>query len=177
MEIWKPIEGFESSYEVSNKGNVRSVDRIVYFSDGRKYFKKGKVLKPIRNSDGYLQVQLNYRQVMKTAKVHRLVAVAFIPNPEQLLEVNHKDEDKTNNNANNLEWCDRFYNCRYGTRNERISSGNSKPVIAYMKSDPSHEIRFKSIRAAAQYFNVSGETVRQAAVYGWKCRGYNVVYE
>lgn len=176
MEIWKEIPGFEGFYEVSQYGNVRSLDRIIVFKDGRKIKKKGTVLKPIINQDGYLNVQLSKSDHVKTARIHRLVAEAFILNPEQLPEVNHKDEDKTNNNVNNLEWCDRFYNCGYGTRNKRISHGNSKPVIAYMKSDPSHEIRFTSIKKAAGYFGVSNETVRQAIVYGWKCRGYNVAF-
>lgn len=104
MEEWKNIESFEG-YQVSNEGRVKN--------------SKGKILKPQKNSCGYLRVQLweDGKQVMKF--IHRLVAEAFIPNPQNLLEVNHKDENPSRNEVSNLEWCDKKYNVNYGTRNQR----------------------------------------------------------
>lgn len=123
MEIWKDIEGYEGLYQVSNFGNVRSLN---YHRTGQT-----KVLSPaVENGGGYLVVNLCKNGKMKKYKVHRLVASAFIPNLFDDGEVNHKDEDKTNNfcgtpendfNDGNLEWCDRKYNINYGTRTKSCS--------------------------------------------------------
>ena len=113
IEEWRPIEGYEGLYEVSNIGRVRSVDRFYY------RLHKGKVLSPTKDRYGYLTVTLNCNGKSKTIKIHRLVAQAFLPNPDNLPQVNHKDEDKTNNNVDNLEWCTAKYNVNFGTRQER----------------------------------------------------------
>lgn len=112
IEIFKDIEGYKG-YQVSNYGNVKSLN---YNRTG-----KEKILKPTKNSDGYLQVSLHKDGKRKTCKVHRLVAQTFIENPNNLPQVNHKDENKQNNNVENLEFCDSQYNINYGTRNEKIS--------------------------------------------------------
>lgn len=102
IEEWRPIQGFEGLYEVSDWGRVKSLK-----------FGKEKMLKGGKDKDGYLLVQLcqDGKRVMK--KVHRLVAEAFLPNPNNLPQVNHKDECKTNNNVLNLEFCDSKYNNNY----------------------------------------------------------------
>lgn len=125
-EIWCPIEGYEGLYEVSNLGNVRSL--------GNKKTKKTKILKQNMNTSGYLRVYLCKNGKQKQFKVHRLVAEAFIPNLFGYPQVNHIDEDKTNNHIDNLEWCDNKYNSNHGTRNKRISVKNingkcSKPIL------------------------------------------------
>ena len=122
-EIWCPIKGYESLYEVSDQGRVRSLK-----------FGKERILKPGRMSKGYLFVSLYKNGEQKKCKVHRLVAKTFIPNPDNLPEVNHKDEDKTNNKVSNLEWCDRKYNQNYGTGIQRMAEKHSKPVLQYTKS-------------------------------------------
>lgn len=109
MEIWKDIEGYEG-YQISNYGRVKSL----------KYGKE-RIRKPTKDKDGYLTVTLCKQGEKKTYKVHRLVAKAFIPNVNNYLEVNHKDENKTNNTIQNLEWCTRSYNNNYGTRTEKTS--------------------------------------------------------
>ena len=107
-EIWKDVEGYEGYYMVSNRGNVKSLNY--------RHTSKERILKPQKNNDGYLNVLLYQDGKGKTYKVHRLVATAFCENPHGFKEVNHIDEDKTNNCADNLEWCSRSYNCTYNGR-------------------------------------------------------------
>ena len=116
-EVWRDVLGYDGRYQVSNKGNVRSVTRKD--SVGRKI--SGIILKPISLRDGYLYVSLCKNGKVKTKSIHRLVLEAFVENPNNLPEVNHKDENKINNELSNLEWCDARYNNNYGTRIERVS--------------------------------------------------------
>ena len=126
-EIWRPVVGYEGLYEVSNTGRVRSLDRYV---KGKGYrLHKGKVLSPIKNKDGYLTVNLCCNGKIQHKTIHRLVIQTFIPNPDNLPEVNHLDEDKTNNSVDNLEWCTCSYNNNYGTLRERISKRMSKAIV------------------------------------------------
>lgn len=125
-EIWKPI-GYEG-YEVSNLGRVKSY----------KYDKiNGKIMKPYKNTKGYLQIDLQLdgrkRENRVHLSVHRLVAIAFIPNPDNLPQVNHKDEDKTNNCVDNLEWCTNDYNAYYGTHIERVAEKIRVPIYSVDK--------------------------------------------
>ncbi|WP_277407911.1 NUMOD4 domain-containing protein [Lacrimispora xylanisolvens] len=100
MEIWREIKGYEGFYSISNLGNVKNLIT-------------GKILNPALKSNGYLSVDLRYERP-KTVSIHRLVAEAFIQNPLGLPYVNHKDEFKTNNRVENLEWCTAKYNANYG---------------------------------------------------------------
>ena len=121
-EIWCPIKGYENIYEVSDQGRVKSLK-----------FGKERILKPLRTQKGYLRVSLCKNGEHKMYMVHRLVAQTFIPNPDNLPEVNHKDEDKTNNSVQNLEWCSSKYNANFGTRTKRISDKCSKMVLQFTK--------------------------------------------
>lgn len=103
-EIWKDIVGYEGYYEVSNLGNVRSVDREITRVNGVSYVKHGCAMTKVLNSDGYPTVKLSKDGKSTRIAVHRLVAVAFVPNPNGLLEVNHIDFDRANAKADNLEW-------------------------------------------------------------------------
>lgn len=117
-EIWKDIEGYEGLYQVSNLGNVRSLDNIVNCNGGKR-LRKGGLLKPIIDYDGYNRVTLYGNRKKKNYFVHRLVAQAFIPNPDNLPCINHKDEVKTNNHYFNLEWCTVQYNNEYSSTIEK----------------------------------------------------------
>lgn len=118
-EIWKPVVGYEGFYEVSSIGRVRSLARIVECNDGRKRKIKDRILKCSRNSGGYYGITLHKDGCTKSVNIHRIVAEAFVPNPLEKEEVNHKDENPSNNHASNLEWVTAKENNNYGTRKER----------------------------------------------------------
>ncbi len=167
MEIWKDIKGYEGIYQVSNTGKIKSIKRNI-------------ILKNIIHHYGYLIVQLNKNGVGKDFSVHRLVAGAFIPNTDNLPQVNHKDENKLNNNVENLEWCTAGYNTNYGTRNKRVSkkmtNGKlSKPVLQYdmngnlIKEWPScMEVQRKTGFSQTLISEVCNGKYKQGYGYIWK---------
>lgn len=117
-EIWKDIEGYEGLYQVSNMGRVRSLRRNI-------------ILKSKRETNEYERVVLSTNNIPKLYSIHRLVAMAFIPNPNNYPIVNHKDEDRTNNRVDNLEWCTQKYNVNYGTGIAKRARSQSKKVLQF----------------------------------------------
>lgn len=115
-EVWKPVKGYEGLYEISSLGRLRSMPKQCGLSP-----RKMKIINPVIDKDGYLRASLYKNGISKNRHIHRLVAEAFIPNPNNLPQVNHKDEDKKNNCTDNLEWCTNYYNSNYGSRNITIS--------------------------------------------------------
>lgn len=151
-EIWKPVVGFEGYYEVSDRGRVRGTERTVIANiKGRPIPRKipQRPRQAQNRGNGYRFVALckDGRKVMKS--VHRLVAEAFIPNPDDLPEVNHKDEDKANNSVENLEWCTRQYNDSYGTGKKRAADKRAIPIVA-LSNDGTVVARFRSGADAEQ---------------------------
>lgn len=122
MEIWKDIKDYEGLYQISNLGRVKSIK-----------FGKEKILKGSKDKDSYLVVSLYKEGKQKNYYIHRLVATAFIDNPNNLPQVNHSNEDKTDNRVENLEWCDSKYNINYGSRNERMAKAKSIPILQFNK--------------------------------------------
>ena len=115
-EIWKDIIDYTGLYQVSNFGRIKSL-------------KKEKIMKQRKDKDGYLLIDLHKNSKKKTFKVHRLVAQAFIPNPNNLLQINHIDEIKQNNSVNNLEWCSQKYNVNYGSCIKKSSEKHNKKIL------------------------------------------------
>lgn len=107
QEIWKDVCGYEGLYQVSSFGNVKSVNR-----------KKQILLKLKKNKEGYCRVGLSKNKKQKWFSVHKLVAMAFLENVENFPCINHKDENKLNNQVENLEWCSYKYNNNYGMRDD-----------------------------------------------------------
>lgn len=120
MEEWKPIKGFEGLYEISSIGRVKSLSRLIDRGGKPNYVRKERMLMTPLDRYGYKKVSLSKNKVRKHTTVHRLVAEAFISNPKELPEVNHKDGDKLNNHKNNLEWCTGEYNMKHARSNNLI---------------------------------------------------------
>ena len=153
-EVWKDIPEYEGLYQVSNTGKVR---RLNYRGSG-----KTKLLKQSTDK-GYKRIVLSKNGKKKNHWVHRLVAIVFISNPNNYKEVNHKDENPSNNNVKNLEWCTREYNNNYGTRNKRASESHkgkckgkdhpkSKPILMYDK-EGNFIRQFDCISDTNEYFS------------------------
>lgn len=145
-EVWKQID---DRYSVSNLGRIKS-----------NYANKDRILKPFFNNDGYLMVDIRKPGHRKSVGVHRLVAQAFLPNPNNLPQVNHKDEDKTNNRVDNLEWCTLQYNCNYGTRNIRKGINCRKPICSV--DGCGNVVRYGSRLEASNTTGISDTSISKA---------------
>lgn len=126
IEVWKDIPNYEGLYQVSNLGRIRNCP-----NKPGAWNKEAIIIKTMLNTYGYPMFSLCKNGKRKTGLVHRCVAEAFIPNPQNLPQINHKDEDKTNNRVDNLEWCDCQYNNTYGTRIDRAIKKTNKAVCQY----------------------------------------------
>ena len=140
-EEWRDIEGYEGLYQVSNLGRVKSLNY--------NHTKSEKILKSSIEGRGYKTVTLYKNGIQKTYKIHKLVAQHFIPNPDNLMCINHKDENKLNNNVENLEWCTTRYNNIYGTRIKRAAKSKSKKVKCITTNE-----KFNSIKEASEKYNI-----------------------
>lgn len=133
-EVWKDIVGYEGLYQISNLGRVKSLERIIKRKNGINQHFKEKILS--KWTGEYVFTNLSKNGKGKTYSIHNLVAKAFIPNPNNLPCVNHKDENKHNNNVSNLEWCDYIYNNNYNLKAKKIgkklkNGKTSKKVYQY----------------------------------------------
>ena len=159
-EIWKTVVGWEGLYEVSNLGRVRSLDRIVKRGDYLQN-RHQKILAQTQNKFGYLLAKLSRNGRSRRYMIHRLVAEAFIPNPDNLPQVNHKDENKENNCVENLEWCTRLYNMRYGhciekIRNSHINNPKLSKSVAKCDLDGNILETYPSQAEAGRLNNLNG---------------------
>lgn len=147
-EEWKTIEGYEN-YQISSLGRVKSLN---YGRTG-----KEKIIGIHKDKKGYIIYRLYRNGEIQQYKAHRLVASAFIPNPNNLPQVNHKDENKQNNCASNLEWCDAKHNNNYGTRNERVSKSHKGVRLSKEHIENSAKARQKPIIQ----LSLNGEFIKQ----------------
>ena len=165
-EIWKNIEGYEN-YQISSFGRVKSLN---YKRTG-----KEKILKQRKDENGYLRVEICKKGGRKNYKVHRLVATAFLTNPNNLQQVNHKNEDKQCNCIENLEWCTQKYNINYGTHNERCAKALSKPIVQLSLNGEFIKY-WKSAKQAERKLNINCSHIgrcckgkhKSAGKYKWK---------
>lgn len=180
-EVWKDISGYEGYYQVSNLGRIRSLSRIVVHmqGEGNRRGMKRKIPECILAQDinwaGYHRVGLSKHGKKHRVAVHRLVADAFIANPNNLPQINHKDENPHNNHMDNLEWCTNLYNVNYGTRTERASSHLRTPVIQ-MDKDGRILKRYASQSEASRATGIEQSCIwrvcvgnaKQSGGYRWK---------
>lgn len=150
------IKGYEGLYYINKWGRVYSKARGINNSTISKY------LSPVTIDGGYKAVKLRKDGKSTMHRIHRLVAEAFIPNPNNFPEVNHKDEDKTHNFVDNLEWCTGEYNKSYGTRGERISITNSKVRIEITDVITNEVKTFENAKKAGEYLDVSRSWIRNS---------------
>lgn len=184
-EDYYPYSGY---YEVSNTGKVRSLGRYVDGGISGLYWKDGRVLKTPLNKYGYKQVRISCRGKAKTFRVHRLVASSWVnnPKPEEYDTINHKDENKQNNNASNLEWCTQDYNVHYGTLLARskhslqTKDNNTKVPIIVVDSE-GNETAYLSLRQVAKDLGIDRTTItarlQNPKVYGDSYKGYHFYYK
>lgn len=174
-EKWKIIEEY-NNYEVSTFGRIRSIDRYYTDSWGRKYHKNGQLLSLQYQNDK----KANYVQAMVTLYkdgsahrllVHRLVAKAFIPNPNNYPQINHKDEDSTNNHVENLEWCTAKYNINYGKTISPRAATRSRAINVYDFNHNYIEMVDSGVAASKKY-NVSRSMISYSCNTGRVTKGY-----
>ncbi|MFT9003782.1 MAG: NUMOD4 domain-containing protein [Liquorilactobacillus hordei] len=156
IEIWRPIKGYGGKYEISSQGRVRSLWR----NTGKGVCYREKYLTKSKTKEGYQTTYLYKNKSPRQLMVSRLVADAFICNPLNLPEVNHIDENLNNNNVNNLEWCTRSYNTRYGTRTDRQRDRVEKPVLATDVVTGKIK-KYMSVRKAAKDIGCKPHTISQ----------------
>lgn len=150
-KIWKSVVWSDGEYQVSNTGKVKSLNRVITTKYGVKRVIKGRVLKPTLHGRGYLMVYISTKGLKTRVYVHRLVAEAFIPNPDNLPQVNHKNEVKTDNTASNLEWCNHRYNIAYsGNMDKAVKASLKTRLRPVVQKNKGVEIaRYASIKEAA----------------------------
>jgi len=153
-EIWKNI--YNNNYAVSNLGRVRANDRIINTATGPRHYKE-RLLIPEVTRDGHLRVTLVEAGKKNRQFVHRLVAEAFLPNPNNLPVINHKDENPSNNTVENLEWCTVAYNNAYNNRHERIGDAEGHNIKVYSLTGELLET-YPSYTKAAQAYGYSLST-------------------
>lgn len=159
MEIWKEIKETSGLYSVSNQGRVRNN-------------KTGKEMKPSQYVNGYLAAQLMTMGKQKRYRIHRLVAEYFIPNPNKYPQVNHKDENKQNNDVNNLEWCTAKQNINYGTKIKRTAEKLGKQVYQYTP-EGDFITQYPSISEAARAIGRNERNIRNSCdSTNRKCGGF-----
>ena len=176
-EIWKDVCGYEGIYQISNFGNVR---KLKYYAGnqfvGHQYKDTIINMKSYIDDKGYPRIALRYCGKTKQCRIHRLVAQAFLPNPNNLPEVNHKDENKLNNHVDNLEWCTHIYNTLYGTRVERIVQTNlmrhrrMKSVLQY-DLDGTFIREWESISCAGRVLGLSAGNISSCCSGVYKTSG------
>lgn len=157
-EIWKNVVGFYG-FAVSNKGRVKALERDILYDNGKIIHRKEKLLSQHIINSGYKIVDFTINGFHKRKLVHVLVAEAFIDNPNNYKEVNHKDNNKLNNNIENLEWCSGVYNKKYSNVFNKGAQKVSKKVRAYSK-DNTFNIIYKSIAECARDFECRSSNIR-----------------
>ena len=153
MEVWKIIEGTNEKYSVSNLGRVRRNEHYTEIKPNNSIAHyKERLLNGYKDQEGYVVygLQISHGKVL-TKKGHKLVAEAFIPNPNNFSCINHKDEDRSNNNVDNLEWCDVKYNNNYGTRKDKLRKISGIRVAQYTTDGKLVKI-WNSMQEASQSF-------------------------
>lgn len=159
VEKFKPVKGYAGIYEISNMGRVKSLSRVIERNDGNTRVTEDRIILPFTTKAGYSQIVLCKDGVKKKHYIHRLVALAFIPNdnPIEKIVVNHKDENPINNNVGNLEWCTQRYNMRYGKMQAKLIKIN----VIDSKGDVVDLV--EGIRECERKYSISKYLIKQSS--------------
>ena len=158
IEKFKPVKGYAGIYEISNLGRVKSLSRIIERKDGNSRVTEDRIIIPFITKCGYHQIALTNKDgVKKKHYIHRLVANAFIENPNKLPIINHKDENKLNNRVDNLEWCSAYYNLRYGKMQAKLVKIN----VIDSKGDIVEVV--EGIRECERKYSISKYLIKQSS--------------
>lgn len=177
-EIWKDIPNYEELYQVSNIGRVKSLCKSNVQKNRWnlpvKIFRSERILKPRKSRAGYIRVTLTKHGQHKSYFVHRLVGYSFIENPKNLPFINHKDEDKTNNQVENLEWCTAKYNSNYGTSIERTAQKNREngDVVFQYGKDGTFIGSYKNAQEAKRILLLKSEHINECCKNFKSSNGY-----
>lgn len=188
-EVWRDVVGYESLYQVSNMGRVRALDRVIERKDGRIQTLKGHMLTPCKGNGSYYNVSMCKDNVARSMRVHRLVAIAFIPNPNNYRCVNHKDGNKLNNKVSNLEWCTNRQNTQHAIKHKLITFDRAG-YNSWPKESREHfsKIRKKAIvRSDGKVYKCTKEAAEDLGVtysavmhvlrgLAETCKGYGFTY-
>ena len=187
-EIWQDIKNCEEYYQVSNMGRILSKDRMSN-NNGYEYVRKGRILKGVPNSRGYLRVQLKIKNETKVVFIHRMVAIMFIPNPNNKLEVNHMDSNHQNNALSNLEWTTHMENMHHAIDKGRFKESFSNTLDKFKADRESKQkavigtniktgekVKYNTINEAGRHFknaaahicNCCKGTAQTSCGYTWE---------
>lgn len=173
---WVTVKGFPH-YKINRKGQVKRIDAVITDSNGIDFFRKGRILATRKTRLGYIQVDMCENGVQYGKFIHTLLAEAFIPNPNNFPIVNHKDENPSNNELSNLEWCDYRYNANYSIEKIRRAHAKEQKAVYRINDKTKEEIRYNGIREAARENKTHHSNIRYAILHNSCCAGYKWRYE
>lgn len=172
---WKSIKGFPH-YKINRKGQIKRIDAIVTDCRGINFFRKGRILSTRKNKQGYIQVDMCEDGVSYGRFVHVLLAETFIPNPNKLPIVNHIDENPSNNDLDNLEWCDYSYNAKHRYNKIKKAHAKEQKAVYRINIKTNEYVKYNGIREAARENNVNHSNIRKAILNNGYCCNYKWKY-
>lgn len=162
MENYKNVKDYIGLYQINSNGTVKGLKRMIELKNGKNRVIEERILKPRIDSYGYITVRLSKNGKTKTCFIHRLIAEAFIPNPNNLPQINHISGDKQDNSINNLEWTTPSLNSRHAYRNGLNNNYGVDHAKSVCILDHKNELVFPTIRDFCEYYNIAYSTGRNA---------------
>ena len=172
---WKSIKGFPH-YKINKKGQIKRIDAVVTDCRGINFFRKGRILSTRKTKKGYIQVDMCEDGVLYGRFVHVLLAETFIPNPNKLPIVNHIDENPSNNDLDNLEWCDYSYNAKHSYNKIKKAHAKEQKAVYRINIKTNEYVKYNGIREAARENNVYHSNIRKAILNNGYCGNYKWKY-